>query len=122
MTRTRRFTLDPASPPRLTPEQRRRLDAMSDADVTAAAEADPDTPTPTGALLDWVEAAARIKRIRAARGLSQAEFADVFGLPAGTLRDWEQGRRRPDRAALAYLRVIEREPEAVLRALKSAAE
>ena len=33
------------------------------------------------------------------------------------LHAWEQGRRRPDRAARVLLAVIAREPEAVLRAL-----
>ncbi len=41
-------------------------------------------------------------------------------IPVGTLRDWEQARREPDAAAaLAYLRVIEREPEAVARDLSA---
>jgi len=31
--------------------------------------------------------------------------------------DWEQGRRRPDRAARVYLTVIARHPEAVVEAL-----
>jgi DNA-binding transcriptional regulator YiaG len=35
------------------------------------------------------------------------------------LQDWEQGRRRPDRAARAYLTVIARHPEAVVEALAS---
>lgn len=95
---------------------------MTDLEITAAAEADPDTPSPSdGASLDWIEAASRIGRIRAGQGLSQQEFAARYGLSIATLRDWEQGRRRPDRAALAYLRVIEREPEAVRRALGTAA-
>jgi len=122
MAPTRRFTIDPTDPPKLTEAQRMRLDAMTDGDITAAAEADPDTPSPTEVLLDWIEAAARIKRIRAAQGLSQTAFAEQYDIPAATLRDWEQGRRRPDRATLAYLQVIEREPEAVRRALGTAAQ
>lgn len=122
MAPTRRFTLDPAHPPQLSDAQRRRLDAMTDAEITTAADADPDTPSPTEPILDWIEAAARIRRIRTAQGLTQAAFADLYGFPAATLRDWEQGRRRPDRATLAYLRVIEHEPEAVRRALGTAAQ
>jgi hypothetical protein len=45
------------------------------------------------------------------------DLAARFRIPLGTVRDWEQGRREPDAAALAYLRVTEREPEAVERAL-----
>lgn len=50
-------------------------------------------------------------------GWTQEGFAARYRIPVGTLRDWEQGRREPDAAALAYLRVVEREPEAVARAL-----
>ena len=49
--------------------------------------------------------------------LSRQEFADRFGLDARALQEWEQGRRVPDRAARILLAVIEREPEAVVRAL-----
>jgi DNA-binding transcriptional regulator YiaG len=48
----------------------------------------------------------RVKVIRRALGLSQEEFAARFQFPLGTLRDWEQGRKEPDTAARAYLRVI----------------
>jgi len=50
-------------------------------------------------------------------GLSQVDFAARFHVPVGTLRDWEQNRRQPDAPALAYLRVIAREPDMVARAL-----
>ena len=36
------------------------------------------------------------------------------------LRDWEQGRTEPDQPARAYLTVIARDPEGVLRALRGA--
>ena len=58
--------------------------------------------------------------VRAARqrlGLSQPAFAARFGVPLPTLRKWEQGKRRPEGPARVLLRVIEREPDAVLRAL-----
>lgn len=57
--------------------------------------------------------AATRKRLR----LSQARFALTFGISAATLRDWEQGRRHPEGPAKVLLRVIDKEPEAVLRAL-----
>lgn len=53
----------------------------------------------------------------AAHGLSQAEFAQRFGIPLETLGDWERHRSEPDATVLALLRTIEREPEAVARAL-----
>ena len=49
--------------------------------------------------------------------LSQEDFAGAFHIPIGTLRDWEQGRKEPDAAAKAYLRVIAREPDTVRKAL-----
>jgi putative transcriptional regulator len=44
-------------------------------------------------------------------------FAQRFGIPAATLRYWEQGRRTPDPAARVLLRVIARDRNAVLRVL-----
>jgi DNA-binding transcriptional regulator YiaG len=38
-------------------------------------------------------------------------------MPIGTLRDWEQARKHPDAPALAYLRVIAKEPDMTARAL-----
>jgi putative transcriptional regulator len=49
--------------------------------------------------------------------MSQAAFAEAFGFPLRTLQEWEQGRAEPPEAIRSYLRVIEREPEAVMRAL-----
>ncbi|MGH7079568.1 MAG: helix-turn-helix domain-containing protein [Acetobacteraceae bacterium] len=58
-----------------------------------------------------------VRAIRAKLGLSQDAFAVRFGFSAAAVRDWEQGRRRPEAAARVLLRVIAREPEAVRRAL-----
>ena len=63
--------------------------------------------------------ALEIRKIRVATGLSRAEFARKFALDARALQDWEQGRRKPDRAARAYLKVIAHKPEAVEEALAS---
>jgi putative transcriptional regulator len=60
-----------------------------------------------------------IRQIRLATGLSRAEFARRYALDARALQDWEQGRRRPDRAARAYLIVIAKKPKAVEEALAS---
>lgn len=54
--------------------------------------------------------------IRRALGLTQEEFAARYRLPLGTLRDWEQGRSKPDAPARAYLMVIAKEPEMVANA------
>jgi len=58
-----------------------------------------------------------VKAIRSRFGLTQAAFATRFGFDLRAVENWEQGRRQPERPARAFLRVIEREPEAVLRAL-----
>lgn len=60
-----------------------------------------------------------VRAIRLSMGLSRTEFARRFALDPRALQDWEQGRRKPDRAARAYLFVISRRPEAVLTALAS---
>jgi putative transcriptional regulator len=61
-----------------------------------------------------------VRAIRKALGLKQAEFAAAYGFGLARLRDWEQGRSRPDSAARAYLLVIARDHEAVDRALRAA--
>lgn len=59
------------------------------------------------------------RSVRVRMGLTQAEFAKRFGLDLATLRDWEQGRKTPTGAASTLLRVIAKEPKAVMRALQS---
>ena len=63
----------------------------------------------------------RIQAIRRRVAASTKDFERQFGVPARTLEAYEQGRRRPDSAMEALLRVIEREPAAVRRALGSKA-
>jgi putative transcriptional regulator len=61
-----------------------------------------------------------LQAIRRRLGMSQAEFSARFGIPPGTLRDWEQGRRVPEGPARVLLKVIENDPKAVERALAAA--
>lgn len=56
--------------------------------------------------------------IRRKLNLSQAKFAEKFGLSVATVRDWEQGRRNPDNTARTLLKVIDQRPEAVIAALE----
>ena len=58
-----------------------------------------------------------VKALRERTGLTQAKFSTMIGVSIKTLQNWEQGRREPDGPAKALLRVVEREPEAVLNAL-----
>ena len=68
-----------------------------------------------------LEFARRVREVREGLGLAQSEFAQQFGLSLRSLQEWEQARRLPDTAVLAYLRVIERNPKAVQSALKPTA-
>jgi putative transcriptional regulator len=61
-----------------------------------------------------------VRAIRKQMGMTRAEFAARFGFAESALKDWEQGRRQPERSARILLRVIEREPKAVRRALQLA--
>lgn len=61
-----------------------------------------------------------VASIRHKLGLSQEEFALRFGLDVATVRNWEQGRYQPDGAARVLLKVIERHPAVVERALVEA--
>ena len=110
MTETRKTNLDPidwSAADAMTPEQR-----------TAAALADPDAQPITEADLERMPKVPRIVTLRRALKLSQEEFSARYHIPVGTLRDWEQGRKEPDAAAKAFLRVIAREPETVRKALE----
>jgi putative transcriptional regulator len=94
-----------------------RVDAMTAAERHAAALADPDAQPLTPEDFERMKPVPRVSIIRRAFRLSQEEFATQFHIPIGTLRDWEQGRKEPDAAAKAYLRVIAREPDTVRKAL-----
>jgi putative transcriptional regulator len=61
-----------------------------------------------------------VRRVRTKMGLSQAQFATKFGLPPATLRNWEQGRSRPDAPTRVLLAVIAKHPEAVEDVLRRA--
>jgi putative transcriptional regulator len=58
-----------------------------------------------------------VKAVRSQLGMSQAMFADAFGVTVATLRNWEQGRRIPRGPARILLNIIEQEPDAVQRVL-----
>jgi len=55
-----------------------------------------------------------VAHIRETTGLSQARFAQLLGVSARTLQDWEQGRRTPSGAARTLLLVAARDPKALL--------
>jgi putative transcriptional regulator len=61
----------------------------------------------------------RIREIYRSVARSAKDFENKFGIPAGTLNNWLQGRRAPDPASRAYLTVIANAPETVTKALRS---
>jgi putative transcriptional regulator len=58
-----------------------------------------------------------VARIREKLNMTQSEFSSVFGMSIRTLQGWEQGRRVPTGASRQFLTVLDKEPNAVLRAL-----
>ncbi|HYC04564.1 MAG TPA: helix-turn-helix domain-containing protein [Azospirillaceae bacterium] len=90
--------------------------AEEDAAITSAALSDPDNlPLSEDDLLRG--RTAMLAREARAAGLSQEKFAERYGIPVGTLRDWEQGRKAADQAGRNYLKVIARLPAEVARVL-----
>ena len=61
-----------------------------------------------------------VKALRTRLGLTQREFAERFSFSIRSVQNWEQGRRSPEGPARVLLTVIEREPQAVLRAIQAA--
>jgi putative transcriptional regulator len=93
---------------------KRLLQAAEEARAIARGEADPST------YKVHVPAEIAVKAIRQKLGMTQAEFSARYGFPLGTLRDWEQGKGKPDTSARVLLLVISKEPQAVERALHAA--
>ncbi len=94
-----------------------RVDAKTEEELHADALSDPDNPPLTDEELANMRRPPLVQNIRLCLGLSQREFAAKFKLPLGTVRDWEQEKHHPDRAATVLLTVIARQPEAVANAL-----
>ncbi|MDE2488326.1 MAG: helix-turn-helix domain-containing protein [Alphaproteobacteria bacterium] len=61
-----------------------------------------------------------VKALRRRLGLTQEEFAVRYGFTVGRIRDWEQGRTSPAASDRVLLTVLEKEPDAVKRALEAA--
>src|SRR5712691_1787812 len=66
-----------------------------------------------------VPARVNVKAMRARLRMTQAEFAMRYNPNIARSRERQQGRSQPDGAVRAYLKVIEREPQAVERALST---
>ena len=93
---------------------RAKLAATTEADIRRYQIEDgenPDAPLPPFRPVPDVRA------IRTKLAMTQEAFARAIGVPVATVRNWEQHRTALDPAVRALLRAVEREPEAVLRAL-----
>src|ERR1700722_18118821 len=113
-----RFKPPPKKPPKT---DWRAFDAMSENERHRAALSDADAPPATEAQLAHARRVPSVRALRQKLNLTQEEFAARFHLPLGTVRDWEQGAHRPDKAAQVLLTVIARDPDAVARALEATA-
>ncbi len=112
---TTRFKLNPKRPPKT---DWRAFDAMSEEERHRAALSDRDAPPATEVQLARARRVPTVRALREKLKLTQEEFAARFRLPLGTVRDWEQGAHRPDKAAQVLLTVIANDPDAVTRALE----
>jgi len=72
-------------------------------------------------ILGQFESGDDISALRRFVGLTQVQFAQAMGISVHTLRNWEQGRRRPDGPAIALLRIAARHPRIIRENLESAA-
>jgi DNA-binding transcriptional regulator YiaG len=60
-----------------------------------------------------------VKALRTRLGISQEAFAGRYGLDVATVRNWEQGRTKPEGPAAALLQLIERDPDKIVELLAS---
>jgi len=58
-----------------------------------------------------------VPEIRRHLGLTQDKFAMLLGISLATLRNWEQGRRKPDGPARILLCIVAKHPKTVLDAV-----
>ncbi len=93
---------------------RARLAATTDADIERQMAEDGEDPSANHS--DWHPS---VQQVRQALNLTQAEIAALLNMPLSTWRNWEQGRTAIDAPGRALLFVLQREPEAVLRAMKA---
>jgi putative transcriptional regulator len=103
----------------------RRISATTDTEIDRQIAADADTAPVFSARelrrarrVVPAPAAEDVRAIRRRLGLSQQEFAERYGFSVETIRNYEQGHRRPAGPARVLLKVIASEPDAVTRALR----
>lgn len=95
------------------------LEALTDEENRANAASDPDAAGLTDEQRRRLRRVPNPRAIREQLGLTQEAFSRRFGVPVGTLRDWEQGRRFIDATGRALLRTIAVAPDIVAQANES---
>jgi putative transcriptional regulator len=91
-----------------------KIAATTEADIRRQQIEDgenPDAPLPS------FRPAPNVRAIRTKLQMTQEAFATAIGVPVATVRNWEQARTSMDPAVRSLLLVVEREPDAALRAL-----
>ena len=66
------------------------------------------------------ESGADIAALRSFVGLTQTEFTRTIEISVHALRNWEQGRRKPEGPAIVLLRIAARHPRIIRANLESA--
>ena len=97
------------------------FDALTDAEVEAAARSDPDTRPVDRPMSPKARRVGLHGVIRRRLKLSLDEFAARYRIPAETVHGWERGTILPDAAAKAYVLLINADPDGVAAALERAA-
>lgn len=91
-----------------------KLDATTEEDTRRHMAEDglnPDKP------LEGLHPVVKVADVRKRTGLSQDAFAKAIGVPAGTVRNWEQDRKPPDPAARSLLALVADDPERAFKVL-----
>ena len=102
-----------SSPPEI---DREKLEGTTEEDIRRHMIEDGFDPDDT----DWLNDAVVVRpprQIRERLGMTQADFAQMIGSPLASYRNWEQGRTLAPPTVRVLLNIIDREPEAALRAL-----
>lgn len=98
-----------------------RVNAMTEEEIWENALSDPDNPPLTSEELERLAQPNQFRDVRQRLNLTVLQFAEQFGIPIATVLAWETGTALPDAGALVLLRVIEHDPEAVIRVVHSRA-
>lgn len=95
----------------MTPADWKRLDAMTDEEIIAAALADPDAQPISPERLAAARQPSIAKKVRHMLRMSREAFAATYAIPLDTLRAWERHEAEPTPTELAYLSLIARAPD-----------